>query len=635
MSQIFNLYRRSSGIYVVRISIPQRFRRFAGQCEIHTSTSSNILSEAKLRAAKLLSVWHQVLIEYERLDNRSLNESAPLVAGAGMITLSGFAQAIELPVSQLVQAVINRNLPVFWLATQQQGSYVEDLNKVETDPLTGGFVLNSAFAIGLDGFANGLLQPYNQLYTLRCLLTNEVSEDEALFRAMNEAGKGYWFFDLPAVKITPHNLMINKVHAEALRQSWLTKVPDLVTSHSAPRPERVLAAVSNNDYLNPKYNSKTLSWLSERYIDHRKKASLAESAEKGIRDYFALMIEVMGNVTLDKVDREFLRLYEDKLRKIPAKRNLAKIKYGIENLDELIDLADKNKDEKMTDESVRKYLNGVFGPIRWAVGDGIFVRSPCDNFLPNKVKEKMDQEFTDVFHPHELHAMFSLPWFASGTGERNKHGRFHQYRPFHYWAPLLGLFTGARVNELGQLCVADILCEESLYYLNIESDEESGKKLKNVNSRRKIPIHSKLIELGFIDYVIALKNAGHKRIFPELKAHKTKGFGRPVSSWFNESLLAKRLGFSRDRTKSFHSFRHTVATTLKSEQVGPEMRAQILGHIRGESETAGRYSKDLFPFHIAPVIEKLNFSLPTIAPFVIKDGLDAVNDALRMKRSGN
>lgn len=99
MSQIFNLYRRSSGIYVVRISIPQRFRRFAGQCEIHTSTSSNILSEAKLRAAKLLSVWHQVLIEYERLDNRSLNESAPLVAGAGMITLSGFAQAIELPVS--------------------------------------------------------------------------------------------------------------------------------------------------------------------------------------------------------------------------------------------------------------------------------------------------------------------------------------------------------------------------------------------------------------------------------------------------------------------------------------------------------------------------------------------------------
>jgi len=38
MSQRYKLYRRISDIHVVCISVPQRFRPYAGQCEIHTST---------------------------------------------------------------------------------------------------------------------------------------------------------------------------------------------------------------------------------------------------------------------------------------------------------------------------------------------------------------------------------------------------------------------------------------------------------------------------------------------------------------------------------------------------------------------------------------------------------------------
>lgn len=113
-----------------------------------------------------------------------------------------------------------------------------------------------------------------------------------------------------------------------------------------------------------------------------------------------------------------------------------------------------------------------------------------------------------MFEPSEVKAIFSLPWFMGGTGERNAQGRFHQYCPFHYWAPLLGLLTGARVNEIAQLLLDDILAEDDVYYLNLESDSESGKKLKNANARRKIPIHSTLIDLGFIDYVNALKMPG-------------------------------------------------------------------------------------------------------------------------------
>lgn len=94
----------------------QHFRRYVGQCEIHISIGTHDLHEAKQKSTLLLAVWYQTLQEYEQLDYWSLNECARLLIGEGMISLSNFAQSIELPVAKLIQAVMNRNLPMFWLS---------------------------------------------------------------------------------------------------------------------------------------------------------------------------------------------------------------------------------------------------------------------------------------------------------------------------------------------------------------------------------------------------------------------------------------------------------------------------------------------------------------------------------------
>uniref|UniRef100_UPI0032ED89BC DUF6538 domain-containing protein n=2 Tax=Enterobacter kobei TaxID=208224 RepID=UPI0032ED89BC len=224
MSQRYKLYRRTSGIYVVRISVPQRFRRYAGQCEIHTSTGTHDLHEAKQKSALLLAVWYQTLQEYEQLDYRTLSDCAPLLAGEGMISLSNFAQSIELPISQLIREVINRNLPVFWLATGQFGFYVDEFNAVEREPGAKRekqsddekdqpkevIILNSAFELGIESFANGYLRPFNPRHTLDCLLNAEVSEGEAAFRTSGDNQSGGWFFDLPGVDITADSLLIRE-----------------------------------------------------------------------------------------------------------------------------------------------------------------------------------------------------------------------------------------------------------------------------------------------------------------------------------------------------------------------------------------------------------------------------------------
>ncbi|EKN3528848.1 DUF6538 domain-containing protein [Yersinia enterocolitica] len=632
MSQRYNLYRRISGIYVVRISVPQRFRRYAGQCEIHTSTGTHDLHEAKQRSALLLAVWYQTLQEYEQLEYRTLSESAPLLVGEGMISLANFALSIELPVAQLIQAVMNRNFPVFWLATGQDGFYVRELDEVERDPSTNGFVLNSAFDVGVEGFAEGYLQPFKPKYTLQCLLANGVSEEEAAFRPSGDNRDGCWFFDLPGINITPDTLTINNVHAESLRLDWLAKStpPAVSIHHSAPLAAS--ATSIENDYVNCKHYNKSLSWLRDAYLKYRRDNKAAETVLKAHRDFFDLMIEVMGDIQLESFDRDFLRAYESKLRTIPANRNLMKMKYGVKTLDEAIVKAAERGDKLMTAESVRKYINGLYGAMKWAVAEGMLLKSPCVDFFPPEDKTEREQDKVDVFEPDELQGIFSLPWFTTGTGERNKHGRFHLYQPYYYWMPLLALFTGARVNELAQLMLDDIKENDGIYFFNFDIDDESNKKLKNANARREIPVHSVLIKLGLIEYVKALRSVGYDRLFPEITPNTVKGHGKAVSAWFNESILNKRLKLERNRTKSFHSFRHSVSTLLKEKGVSSELRAQLAGHVRGTTETEVRYSKDLKPLYMVEVVERIDFSLPEIAKFNIPDGLDALRDALQRKR---
>lgn len=626
MSQRYKIYRRTSGIYVVRISVPQRFRRYAGQCEIHTSTGTHNLHEAKQKSALLLAVWYQTLQEYEQLDYRTLSDSAPLLDGEGMISLSNFAQSIDLPVSQLIQAVMNRNLPVFWLATGQAGFYVESLSEAELDPLDGSYVLNYGEEQGIEGVAKGYLQLTAQPAHLRNIISDSYSE-ASVFKTAGSEAKGGWFFTSCCPLIKPDNLLINKIHAESLRLTWLAKA----TPPAAIASTIVSPAVAN-EHVNRKYYGNNLSWLRDKYLKYRRDHKAAETVINAHHDFFGLMIEVMGDIRLEYFDRDFLRAYESKLRTIPANRNLMKIKYGVKTLDELIVKSAEHGDKLMTGESVRKYINGLYGSMKWAVAEGILLKSPCVDFFPPEDKTERDQDKVDVFEPHELQAIFSLPQFVSGTGERNKLGRFHQYQPYYYWMPLLALFTGARVNELAQLRLDDIQENDGIYFFNLDVDGESDKKLKNANARREIPVHSMLIKLGFIEYVKALRGVGYVRLFPEITPNTVKGHGKVVSGWFNESVLKNKLKLERDRTKSFHSFRHSVSTYLKEKGVNSELRAQLAGHVRGKTETEVRYSKDLKPLHMVEIVEKIDFSLPEIARFNIPDGLDAVRDALRRKR---
>ena len=77
--------------------------------------------------------------------------------------------------------------------------------------------------------------------------------------------------------------------------------------------------------------------------------------------------------------------------------------------------------------------------------------------------------------------------------------------PHIFWSLALGLFTGARAEELAQLRLRDfekiVVENETIYYINLQITDPKKQSLKNLASERFIPISNYLIEWGFLNFV--------------------------------------------------------------------------------------------------------------------------------------
>nr|WP_275664936.1 site-specific integrase [Vibrio mediterranei] len=204
-------------------------------------------------------------------------------------------------------------------------------------------------------------------------------------------------------------------------------------------------------------------------------------------------------------------------------------------------------------------------------------------------KTRRDSEAKQAYSHADLYKIFNTPIH---TKQLYKHSHY-------YWLPLLGYFTGARLNELCQLYKSDVLMVDGTWVIRI-NDLFEGQKVKNAFSRRFVPVHSKLLELGFIEY---MKGVHHERLFPELK-NQRDGFGSAASKWFGR--FKSKLGFNRGH--DFHSFRHTVATQFKKKGVNAVSAGEVLGHAQNNI-TYDRYGKGIDISTMSDTIELIDSSV--------------------------
>lgn len=234
----------------------------------------------------------------------------------------------------------------------------------------------------------------------------------------------------------------------------------------------------------------------------------------------------------------------------------------------------KGKHDQTIDlTTIREYMVLTRALFQYAVDKEYLEKNPVlKRMVPDKKKRKKEQRLP--FTADDLELIFNVSTYLNFTNPR----------PALFWLPILGLYTGCRIEELCQLYCDDVKKVDGIWCLDINDDND--KQLKNEPSERIVPLHPFLVEeFGFHKYVAKVRRGKHQRVFYG-ESKRSNKYGHYVSCRFGD--YKKKLGF--DEKKVFHSFRHNFTDLLYKNEVMETMIEEITGRA-GKTETSKRYAK--------------------------------------------
>ncbi|QOE08401.1 site-specific integrase [Pseudomonas asiatica] len=219
-----------------------------------------------------------------------------------------------------------------------------------------------------------------------------------------------------------------------------------------------------------------------------------------------------------------------------------------------------------------------------------------DDLIIKPVQKRENKRSRDgvPFSTDDIEAIFS-GFIYQGPAPKDRTKSY----PFWFWIPLVGFFTGARTNEIAQLDTSDIKEVDGYPCFDFCADDPKAPEAKRIKTgeARQVPIHPRLIELGFLDYVESQRTAKQKKLFGDGLAylpsrndgtdHNKEGWAKTAGKFFNEKpkgyLVAIGVHMPHDG-KSLYSFRHTLETNLRNaRRDGKSVDQTVIDAITGHT----------------------------------------------------
>jgi len=213
--------------------------------------------------------------------------------------------------------------------------------------------------------------------------------------------------------------------------------------------------------------------------------------------------------------------------------------------------------------TVTKQLGALSSLLQYSVDNGLLTINVAAGVRVAKIKVVKRARLP--YEIEDLNKIFSCPIYASEERPQGGAGEAA------YWLPLLALYTGARLEELGQLTRKDIKQADNIWCISI-TDEAEGTSLKTHSSRRVVPLHPELIRLGFVEYA----QLQRERVFPALKTDGHRSQTGNFSKWWGR-YARKTIGIE-DGRKVFHSFRHAFKDACRNSGIHQEIHDAFTGH---------------------------------------------------------
>lgn len=295
-------------------------------------------------------------------------------------------------------------------------------------------------------------------------------------------------------------------------------------------------------------------WLQMKVDD-----GLGDKIQSSYARFHCDWLELMPDKSLAQYSKKEIRDFILECASAP-KRTL--VAYKGRPLSELLELDIPNEHmiAPKTADEVRKRLQGVFSLART---EDLITTSPANDL---KLKLNRSRSF-GIYEDEQVSIMLEAAQIE---------------RAWKKWVVWIAAYTGMRRKEIVQLRKEDIKLdsESQRYYIRV-TDEGEGQSVKSEAGKRKVPIHRKLKEIGFLDFIADCED----RLFPDLKPQS-------VTSWFNVRFKAE-LGIPAFNESChrlvFHSFRHCVITkALSSNEV--VLVQEVVGHEKQQMGITSRYN---------------------------------------------
>jgi integrase len=277
------------------------------------------------------------------------------------------------------------------------------------------------------------------------------------------------------------------------------------------------------------------------------------------------------------------------------------------------------KERAQHNKTVEKKIGILCSILQLAVDDELLPSNPAMRIKVPKPKHAPKARIP--YSEQDMQQIFNSALYTSSESDLPLGGKGAAAK----WLPVLAMYTGARLEEIAQLHVADIKQDSQHgWYFDItdvatqEDDSQttltdaSPKRLKTESSRRRVPVHPKLQQIGFIHFVKRCRAAGNERLFPQLVPDSKGAYSGSWSKWW--SRYARQVIGINNSKKVFHSFRHAFKDACREAGISEEISDALSGHTGGG---VGRtYGNDQYPLgplvRAMVLIEYRNVTIPII-----------------------
>jgi integrase len=337
------------------------------------------------------------------------------------------------------------------------------------------------------------------------------------------------------------------------------------SQHSVPKSVNAAIALSV-----PAVQSPSISSLVDKFIDSlRRKNSWGpgNSSEEKYRHALKYFVELIDKPADDLVKADIVKVKDlllklPDLRKHPNYRKLTTRELSKEVIPH---------DHTISNNTIKQHSDRISTFITWLY-DNDYCSVNLSRTLTGIVKTTRKQGKAP-YSSDQLRKLFNE--------------NFRQLDDTQYWVPLIGLHTGARINEICQLDTKDIKEIDGIWVFDIAVDSgDQNKRVKREASKRIIPIHHRLLELGFLKYVKAREDAKKRKLFNVSFTVKNGYSGAIGHQWLR---WQEKCGVSGN--VSFHSFRKTVINYFNQTLELPEIaHAYYTGHAPEGNEGIKSYT---------------------------------------------